>query len=232
VPITTNAKGDRRPTGPTSQGKGSKGQGPNGQCKASINPAAAASLSAANWQRECEKSLTTFRTIGHSGGPFRLSYSSVTLEIARLQHSVRIQSKAMHWSLTGPNRDCMFRRRPSVVRAGPTEAVDSPLHCFQPQALAMERGSCILRDDGHIISPITCFATAWSRQRAVSHEMHAMRGHRLGLRKAHLTTVGEGPNACGFGAAGAPCGRCNPSDARPECRRALRWRAIGRPGPE
>ena len=117
--------------------------------------------------------------------------SSVTLEIARLQHSVRIQSKAMHWSLTGPNRDCMFRRRPSVVRAGPTEAVDSPLHCFQPQALAMERGSCILRDDGHVISPITYFATAWSRSKSCSHEMHAMRGHRLGLRKAHLTTVGR-----------------------------------------
>jgi hypothetical protein len=31
--------------------QGSKGQGPNGQCKARVNPAAAASLSAANWQR-------------------------------------------------------------------------------------------------------------------------------------------------------------------------------------
>ena len=47
MPRVTGVRRDRR-----LNGKGSKGQGPNGQCKASINPAAAASLCAANWQRE------------------------------------------------------------------------------------------------------------------------------------------------------------------------------------
>jgi hypothetical protein len=67
MPRVTGVRRDRR-----LNGKGSKGQGPNGQCKASINPAAAASLSAANWQRECEK-ISALRTIGGSGGPLRLS---------------------------------------------------------------------------------------------------------------------------------------------------------------
>jgi hypothetical protein len=47
----------------------SKGQGPDGQRKASINPAAAASLSAANWQGKA-KALEAFGTIGRSDGPF------------------------------------------------------------------------------------------------------------------------------------------------------------------
>jgi hypothetical protein len=49
MPRVTGVRRDRR-----LNGHRSKRQGPNGQCKASINPAAAASLSAANWQRKCE----------------------------------------------------------------------------------------------------------------------------------------------------------------------------------
>jgi hypothetical protein len=77
MPRVTGVRRDRR-----LNGKGSKGQGPNGQCKASINPAAAASLSAANWQRECKKGLSTSRTIGRSGGPFRLSRYPPALRVS------------------------------------------------------------------------------------------------------------------------------------------------------
>src|SRR5262245_21787300 len=45
APIVTDVRRDQRPSGQVS-----KGEGPDGQCKASVNPAAAASLSAANWQ--------------------------------------------------------------------------------------------------------------------------------------------------------------------------------------
>ena len=69
--MVTGVRRDQRPNG-----QGSKGQGPDGQCKASVNPAAAASLSAANWQRECEKITALFRTIGRSGGPFSFEQSA------------------------------------------------------------------------------------------------------------------------------------------------------------
>ena len=48
-PRVTGVRRDRR-----LNGQGSKSQGPTGQCKASINPAAVASLSAANWQTHYE----------------------------------------------------------------------------------------------------------------------------------------------------------------------------------
>ena len=108
MPRVTGVRRDRR-----LNGKGSKGQGPNGQCKASINPAAAASLSAANWQRECEKASAL---LGPSAVPVVLSFElrnarksfigphllrrllrkQCDLGIALLQHSVRIQNEAMH----------------------------------------------------------------------------------------------------------------------------------------
>ncbi|MEH2533363.1 hypothetical protein V1277_000254 [Bradyrhizobium sp. AZCC 1588] len=65
MPGVTGVRRDRR-----LHGKGSKGQGPNGQCKASINPAAAASLSAANWQRECKTKAS--RLLGPSVVPMVL----------------------------------------------------------------------------------------------------------------------------------------------------------------
>jgi len=62
----------------------------------------------------------------------------------------------MHWSLTGPNRDCIFRRRPSVdfpplVR--PKLSIDSPLHCFSPKlwrwsGVAIERGWLTMHRSG------------------------------------------------------------------------------------
>jgi hypothetical protein len=75
-PHTGEDDEDIRVTGPTSQRP--RGQGPNGQCKARVNPAAAASLSAANWQRKCETKAA--RLSGPSVVPvvlFRLDAKSV-----------------------------------------------------------------------------------------------------------------------------------------------------------
>src|SRR5437764_9468464 len=60
--------------------------GSEGQCKASINPASGASLRAVNWHGTA-KALEAFRTIGRSGGPFRLALGAdlqpANLEVSR-----------------------------------------------------------------------------------------------------------------------------------------------------
>jgi hypothetical protein len=67
----------------------SKGQGPDGQRKASINPAAAASLSAANWQGKA-KALEAFGTIGRSDGPFRYGANGAGLDSRLMPQHVHI----------------------------------------------------------------------------------------------------------------------------------------------
>jgi len=157
MPRVTGVRRDRR-----LNGKGSKGQGPNGQCKASINPAAAASLSAANWQRECEKASAL---LGPSAVPVVLSFElrnarksfigphllrrllrkQCDLGIALLQHSVRIQNEAMHCHqlarIAIAFSGVALR---SILRAGRTEAVDSPLHCFSPKPWRWSGGASSL----------------------------------------------------------------------------------------
>ena len=88
MPMVTGVRRDQRPNG-----QGSKGQGPDGQCKASVNPAAAASLSAANWQGNA-KAPEAFGTIGRSGGPFRwAAQSSAPFEGQELQKNSGPNSK-------------------------------------------------------------------------------------------------------------------------------------------
>jgi hypothetical protein len=43
---------------------------------------------------------------------------------------------------------------------------------------------------------------------SLDDHMHALRRHGMGMRDPH-SRPWDGPNACGCGAAGAPCGRCN-----------------------
>jgi len=49
MPMVTGVRRDQRP-----KGKGSKGRGPDGQCKASINPAAARQSVRSYLARQCE----------------------------------------------------------------------------------------------------------------------------------------------------------------------------------
>jgi hypothetical protein len=64
------------------------------------------------------------------------------LEIARLQHSIRIQNEAMHCHQPARITIAFFRRRPSVdFTRWSDRSRRRPASLLQPQALAMERGS-------------------------------------------------------------------------------------------
>jgi hypothetical protein len=99
MPRVTGVRRDRR-----LNGKWSKGQGPNGQCKASVNPAAAASLSAANWLTNRRQSRWALGTIGRSDGPFRLDCpilranrsSPVTIHTSHLRVNLVALIRASH----------------------------------------------------------------------------------------------------------------------------------------